>query len=467
MHTVSLGAPDDFDGWRNAARALVLQAVPPDGILWQIDGGADLFAGEAPFPPATGALSVPRSFLELAPTLCCHSDPERFALLYTLLHRLQANGEIMHDLADPLIRRLGAMASQVRRDMHKMRAFVRFRALAASEGGDRNRYVAWFEPDHHIVRLNAGFFIRRFANMNWSILTPELSIHWDGATLTESAGATKRDAPDGDPIVEVWKTYYASYASIFNPARVKIGAMTKEMPKKYWKNMPETALVPGLIAAAQARETGMIAKAKDHVSTSDSGALAWEALREEAAGCRRCDLHRHATQTVFGEGPAEAPLMFVGEQPGDQEDLAGRPFVGPAGKVFDKALAEAGIDRAQSYVTNAVKHFKFEQRGKRRIHSKPGAGEITACRWWIDQERAIIKPRIIVALGATAARSLFGKVMTIGKSRGSPLELPDGGEAWITVHPSYLLRIEDKAAADEEYARFVEELSVIGSRLIP
>jgi DNA polymerase len=462
MHTVTLATPDDFDGWRNAARGLVLQAVPPDEILWQVGGNADLFANEAAIPPANGALCVPRAFLELAPTVCCHSDPERFALLYALLHRLQTNGGVIHDRADPLVRRLSTMASQVRRDMHKMRAFVRFRALAVPDGGDRDRYVAWFEPDHHIVRLNAGFFVRRFANMDWSILTPELSIHWDGATLTEGPGATKSDAPDGDPIEEVWKTYYAS---IFNPARVKIGAMTKEMPKKYWKNMPETALVPGLIAAAQARETGMITKAKDHVSISDNGVLAWEALREEAAGCRRCDLHRHATQTVFGEGPADAPLMFVGEQPGDQEDLAGRPFVGPAGQLFDKALAEAGIDRARAYVTNAVKHFKFEQRGKRRIHSKPGAGEIQACRWWIDQERAIIKPSITVALGATAARSLFGKVMTIGRSRGSPLELPDGGEAWITVHPSYLLRIEDKAAADEEYARFVEELSMIGSRL--
>jgi uracil-DNA glycosylase len=451
MHTASLATPDDFDGWRRAARALVLKDVRPEEIIWQIGGEADLFASEAVVPPANGSISVPRGFLELAPTVCCHSDPERFA-----------NGQIIHDRADPLVRRLNMMASQVRRDMHKMRAFVRFRALAAPEGGDQDRYVAWFEPDHHIVRLNAGFFVRRFANMDWSILTPELSIHWDGATLTESPGATRGDAPDGDPIEEVWKTYYAS---IFNPARVKIGAMTKEMPKKYWKNMPETALVPGLIAAAQARETGMIAKAKDHVALGGDGLLAWEALREEAAGCRRCDLHRHATQTVFGEGPVDAPLMFVGEQPGDQEDLAGRPFVGPAGQVFDKALAEAGIDRARAYVTNAVKHFKFEQRGKRRIHSKPGAGEITACRWWIDQERAIIKPRITVALGATAARSLFGKVMTIGKSRGSPLELPDGGEAWITVHPSYLLRIEDKTAADAEYARFVEDLAVIHRRL--
>jgi uracil-DNA glycosylase len=133
--------------------------------------------------------------------------------------------------------------------------------------------------------------------------------------------------------------------------------------------------------------------------------------------------------------------------------------------LFDKALAEAGIDRSRAYVTNAVKHFKYEQRGKRRIHAKPGAGEIEACRWWIDQERALIRPQVTVALGATAARSLFGKVMTIGKSRGAPLELPGGGEAWVTVHPSYLLRIEDRGMAAEEYARFVEDLRVVGGRV--
>jgi DNA polymerase len=153
-------------------------------------------------------------------------------------------------------------------------------------------------------------------------------------------------------------------------------------------------------------------------------------------------------------------MMLVGEQPGDQEDLAGRPFVGPAGKVLDEALAAAGIDRAETYVTNAVKHFKFEQRGKRRLHSKPDAGEIEACRWWIDQELDIVKPQVTVALGATAARSLFGKVMTIGKERGRALELPGGGAAFITVHPSYLLRIPDAQKAAEERVRFVEDLKL-------
>jgi len=190
----------------------------------------------------------------------------------------------------------------------------------------------------------------------------------------------------------------------------------------------------------------------------------WEALFEEARGCRRCHLYKYATQTVFGEGPLEASIMFVGEQPGDQEDLAGRPFVGPAGTIFDKALEAAGIDRSSVYVTNAVKHFKFIQRGKRRIHNKPDAGEIEACRWWIEHERALIKPPVTVALGATAARSLVGKVVTISRVRGEPLTLADGSECWVTAHPSSILRAPDEEARREGKKLFLRDLKRIKAR---
>jgi DNA polymerase len=191
---------------------------------------------------------------------------------------------------------------------------------------------------------------------------------------------------------------------------------------------------------------------------------AWEALVADARRCTRCDLYRCATQTVFGEGPLDAEIMFVGEQPGDQEDLAGRPFVGPAGALFDAALEKAGIDRSSVYVTNAVKHFKFVQRGKRRIHSKPDAGEITACRWWLGHERELIRPSVTVALGATAARSLIGKTVTIGKVRGEPLALEDGSECWVTVHPSALLRMPDPEARREGRALFLRDLKRIKAR---
>jgi len=462
-HRILLAAPDDFDGWRDAARGLAEAGVPATAIVWYVEGGEpDLFGVETDAPPSGPSFAVPRAFVDLATSAICHSDPERFALLYALLLKLRGNRRALEDRADPLVDRIEKLAKEVRRDVHKMHAFVRFREVADEEG---SRFVAWFEPDHHIVRHTAGFFVRRFTSMRWSILTTELSIHWDGATLTESPGATKADAPGGDPVEETWKTYYAS---IFNPARVKIKAMTKEMPRKYWKNMPETVLIGELIAGAQGREAAMIERSAGlSVSGPQAGEnvqLSWDALRDEASRCTRCDLYRCATQTVFGEGPLDAKIIFVGEQPGDQEDLAGRPFVGPAGQLFDAALETAGIDRSATYVTNAVKHFKFVLRGKKRIHARPDVSEIDACRWWQEQERGLIRPALTVALGATAARSLTGKTVTIAKVRDAPLTLADGSECWVTVHPSFLLRIPDEDRRAEERALFVRDLVRIRDR---
>ncbi len=485
MPTVTLAAPDDFDGWRAAVRGLVAQDVAPEDVTWQVAGEAgDLLGGEAAATTAPRpSFTVPKDFIAMARRVICNADPERFALLHRALAELRQRPKLLEDSADRLVNRLYLLDKGVRRDVHKMRAFVRFREVpdeANVLGGER--FAAWFEPEHHIVRLNAGFFTRRFATMRFSILTPELCMHWDG-DLSFTPGAAKADAPGGDPLEETWKTYYAS---IFNPARLMVNAMTREMPRKYWKNMPETALIPALIAGAAGRTRGMIAAggepatplarhsreggnpvlpAEEELGSRLRGTDGIEALRTQAAICQRCPLHLPATQTVFGEGPADAALMFVGEQPGDQEDLAGRPFVGPAGQVFDRALAAAGIDRTRAYVTNAVKHFKFEQRGKRRIHAKPGTGEIDACRWWIDQERALVQPAVTVALGATAARSLTGKTVTISRERGRATVQPDGSELWITVHPSFLLRIDDPAIAAIEFDRFVADLTAIRDRL--
>lgn len=188
-------------------------------------------------------------------------------------------------------------------------------------------------------------------------------------------------------------------------------------------------------------------------------------LRTEAENCRACPLWRNATQTVFGEGPADAEIMFVGEQPGDKEDLAGKPFVGPAGQVFDRALKDAGIERKKTYVTNAVKHFKFVPRGKARIHQKPVTPEIRACRQWYEAEIDIIRPSLVVALGATAAQSVLGKITTIGKVRGKLLDADSGVKALVTVHPSYLLRLPDADAKEREYKRFVDDLKIAAATL--
>jgi len=181
-------------------------------------------------------------------------------------------------------------------------------------------------------------------------------------------------------------------------------------------------------------------------------------LRDAEAQCTRCPLYRNATQVVPGEGPTSAALMLVGEQPGTDEDIAGKPFVGPAGRMLDRALADAGLDRNKVFVTNAVKHFKFELRGKRRLHKRPNAYEIERCRWWNDLERAIVKPELVVALGATAARSLLGRTVSITSVRGKILQAGNGMRLAVTIHPSYLLRIIERQDKEQEYGRFVGDL---------
>ena len=183
------------------------------------------------------------------------------------------------------------------------------------------------------------------------------------------------------------------------------------------------------------------------------------AARAAVQGCRRCDLYKYGTQAVFGEGPEHAAIMFVGEQPGDQEDLQGRPFVGPAGRIFDKALEKVGIERDRVYVTNAVKHFKFQQRGKKRLHQRPNAGEIAACRFWLDLERRFVRPDVVVAMGAIAVQSLIGKAATISSLRGKPVPLEDGSLLYVTIHPSYLLRIRENEDWRDEERRFEEDLA--------
>ncbi|EGD58750.1 uracil-DNA glycosylase superfamily protein [Novosphingobium nitrogenifigens DSM 19370] len=465
--TVFLAAQDDFGLWRDAARGLIQAGIAPDHVIWRLPGEhvGDLFAGSS-VSEAGDALPqvavdapsprVSRAFLDHAARAVLHADPGRFDLLYRLLWRLQSAPRLMEDRADPDVRRIDGLARAVGRDIHKMRAFVRFREVADAQGS--NHYVAWFEPAHHILKANAAFFVRRFTTMRWSILTPLGALHWDGETLREGPPAQRADAPGADPAEDLWRTYYAA---IFNPARLKVGAMVKEMPRRYWKNLPEAALIPELVATAQAREAAMVALGGNDAPPAPETLADLEAA---VGACRRCAIGCNGTRAVAGEGPDRARVMIVGEQPGDCEERDGRPFIGPAGQVLRSCADAAGLDLASVRLTNAVRHFRFVARGKVRLHQNPSAREIDTCRWWLDAERRIVAPRLVLALGASAARAVLGRTVAVQKERGVFLPLDDGADLLITAHPSYLLRLGDKARAEEE-RRFTADLAMLARRI--
>jgi DNA polymerase len=406
----------------------------------------------------------------MAETVILHRSPERFALLYRLLWRLKDEPRLLEIITDSDVVRAGQLAKAVSQAAYKMKAYARFRL---AESVEPETYIAWFEPLHRVTERAAPHFVKRFANMHFSILTPDACAHWDTRELTFTPGVSAAQAPTDDRLEDFWRTYYAS---VFNPARLKVKAMQAQMPKAYWRNLPEARLIPSLIEQAESRTLAMVqsapttperrlpagraARASNAIIEPGETPMppSLPALAELIQGCRRCDLWRNATQGVAGEGPSDAPLMLVGEQPGDQEDLAGKPFVGPAGKVLDRALAEAGIDRSKVYVTNAVKHFKHQLSGPRRLHRTPDTTEVKACRWWLETERRLVRPRVIVALGATAALSVFGRTLPIGKSRGQAFQLEDQSQAFVTYHPSFLLRVPDKAAKEKAYGEFVQDL---------
>lgn len=478
MHEVVLKGRGDFAEWREHARALYLAGVAPEDVVFiceDADAGGLFGPTPSPLPPpGAGARvpDVPPVFMALAEAVLCHSDPRRFALLYRLLWRLSAERRLLDMRTDVDVVDAHQLAKSVRRDYHKMTAFVRFKEMPLAPGEvARRRFISWFEPDHFIVARVAPFFKRRFTDMDWLILTPKGSASWDGDALRVTDIAAEK--PDlADDTDDLWKTYYAS---IFNPARLKVKMMTTEMPRKYWKNLPEAELIPGLIASAETRVIDMAAKAPSvppafhHRLQTDLGqepavaAGSLEALCAEAEGCTRCPLHCNATQTVFGEGPEGAQVMLVGEQPGDEEDLAGRPFVGPAGRLLNGVLEGADIDRCGLYLTNAVKHFKYEPRGKRRIHQRPNAGEVQTCRWWLQREIELVKPKLVVAMGATALMALTEMRQSLEEVRSRPIAIEDGRTLFVTVHPSYLLRLPDETRRQAEMARFREDFGRIAA----
>ncbi len=425
MHTVVLSAETDWAGWRGATRALVLSGAEPAAVQWRIGGGA----GDA-LPAAEGSFGLSRALVALCSTAIQARDADRFALLYRLVWRAHGGERVLELAADPDVAAARALALAVRAEAHRMRTHLRFLRIVEAAGA---RYLGWYAPAHFVLEANAQLLAQRFTALRWSVLTPDGAAHWDGAALSFGAGVA---APaDDSALAALWEEQGEAIVAGARPG-------TAIPPAEALDEAPRPPDLPaiGAVVLPFRLDPGLVEAAG------------------EAALCRRCPLWEPATQAVFGEGPSGASILFVGEQPGDQEDVIGRPFVGPAGQLLDRALEEARIDRRTAYITNAVKHFKFIRRGARRIHERPDADEMKACSFWLDVERVRIAPRLVVLMGATAARTVLGRPVTIGRERGRPFVLSATETAFVTVHPSFLLRLPDEEARAREYRAFVEDL---------
>ncbi len=452
----------DFASWREAARELLGNGIPPEMVVWKADDRRQESLLETLRDPdvpnrsrqrlAVATPKVPRAFVDVAERVAHHRDSARWPLLYRILWRItHGEARLMEVSIDDDMSQLRSMDKAVRRDAHKMKAFVRFRRV---DGPEREHFIAWHQPDHLIVPLVAPFFQDRFASMDWTILTPDASVSWADQKLEFGPGVPRSAAPKGDELEVLWKTYYRA---IFNPARIKLGAMQAEMPQKHWSTMPETEVLQEILREAPERVRKMLDHSPENASRFVPDTTALDELRRAIEQCDACGLCDRANGPVFGEGPKDARMMLVGEQPGDCEDRDGRPFIGPAGKMLQRGLEAAGIDRSACFVTNAVKAFKHERRDGKRLHKRPDAYETEVCKPWLAAEIRAVQPKTIVALGATAAHSVTGRRVAITRERGQQRS-PFAEHCVVTFHPAAILRIPDQSGRQRRFEQLVHDL---------
>jgi probable DNA metabolism protein len=458
---------ESFAEWREAARELLAQDIAPHDVQWRsAREDRDLFAMhaepavETPSSKAAApALRLPRILMDMLQAAACFRAPDRWAFLYRVVWRWMHGEKDVISPADIDGARLTSMVKSVHREEHDMHAYLRFRERPEAAGPPR--FVGWFEPAHDVLPQVAQHFAARMGRISWLIATPDASVLWDGTSL-HFAGPLMRGPADIEDAGEtLWLTYYRS---IFNPARLNTKVMQSHIPSRFWKNLPEGSQVPGMVAeaAAGARRVGQTATVGQRIGTtipmSAERAQPHRQAPTSLDQCRRCELWQNATQAVAGVGPQRARIMLIGEQPGDQEDLAGKPFVGPAGQILERAMAQAGMDRNAIFLTNAVKHFKWEPRGKRRLHKTPAQREVEACHYWLEEELARVQPTVLVALGGTALKSITGDVhIGITKSLGQPFR-HEGRWVVAIYHPSYVLRVPDDRLRAEALAVMVAGL---------
>lgn len=455
-------APASFREWCGQVRSLIDRQASPKEVVWNERPEQEWLPGlgeedarvdesESPESETTGL------FGRIARQVYCHRDPAKWSLLYRVLWRLRhENRNLLLILSDADVDHLRRLEREVRRDTYRMTQFVRFKPAPGEQG---DRLIAWHRPDHDVLELAVPFFVKRFASLTWSIVTPLKSAHWDGTEVRFAEGLPRAADDSTDEIESLWRIYYAS---VYDPARLNIKAMKAQMPVRHWATLPESSMIISLSQASSERMTDMIEHAAPSAAAYLPASRSLASLRTAAASCQGCALHCSATQTVFGTGPADASVMLVGEQPGDEEDLSGLPFVGPAGRVLNQALTDAGLDRNRLYLTNAVKHFKFVPAGKVRKHQKPSYADIVACRPWLEAEFAALHPSVVVCLGASAAKALFGSGFRLSDARGKWHTAHGIDRILPTYHPAAVLRAQPEAR-DGLYSLLVDDLRRVAS----
>ncbi|KND60754.1 Uracil-DNA glycosylase, putative family 6 [Candidatus Burkholderia verschuerenii] len=472
-----------FASWRASARTLLIEGVHPRDVDWQeSDASATVFGtvGRTSGPADPNAPKPPKiagTFLRMLETAACYRAPDRWPFLYRALwrwtqgDRAVASGED----EDEDGHRLRRMIKAVQTEETHMRKVLRFRHRDPSLGPPE--FISWFEPVHDLLEHAAMHFATRMGNATWMIATPHSAAFWDGALLRVDRTSEPEEKPadfgepagmngeavSGDAIEALWLAYYES---TFTTALENAAKMASHMPVRYWKSPPDDRIDPTLISRADPysrrdRHPRNVPSDMEVTINTDLEPIKGTLLNAppSLAECKRCALWRNATQPVAGIGPANARVMLVGEQPGDQEDREGTPFVGPAGKLLDEAIAEAGLSRESLYLTNAVKHFKWETRGSddERLHSPPAQRKREACRYWLDEELNRIAPKVVVALGATALKALTGHRTALSEYLGKTIE-HKGRIVVPTYHPSYLLRVTDEKIRAEVFGTLVEAL---------
>jgi DNA polymerase len=510
MHVVTID--NDFASWRAAARDLIIADVDPSLVEWRTirasgrdtDGAASampfhrtaaenrtLFEdsavdSETPTAgianghhdaktPVSGAsvggvhpaarrrangFSLPRDVLKQLRDAARNADPQRWAFLYQVLWRYARGDRSAVLPGDVDGARLTRLVRDVSREYHHWQAFLRFQE---SPGKDEQPVLmAWFDPEHDVLAPLADYFEKRLGRARWMIASPGGLARHDGDGVVFDLTAAIAPPRGADDTEALWRAYYRS---IFNPARVNLDLTRQRLPTRFWKDLPEGDLIPTLASAAttgQQRhgQAGVLRGVSGKIiPVSADAAQPQRAVPDALDNCRRCPLWEHATQAVCGTGPTRAAMMLIGEQPGDQEDLAGKPFIGPAGQLLDVALENAGIQRDTLYLTNAVKHFKWTPRGKRRLHKTPAQHEVEACHIWLEKEIAAHQPRVVVTLGATALSSLIGNRATLAAVLNTPFR-QNGFWVVPTYHPAYALRAPDTDSRDNAERTITAALAI-------